>query len=117
LGVARLETDRIKNIVHLGVSTFGWAFINRGQSIPEPAPFIELTSPSGALWSWNEPQPNNRVQGQAVEFAQVVTQVRGIADTKLSLTGETAQNWMQIAQCFAGPPEAPPAKGTRFTKA
>jgi hypothetical protein len=27
--------------------------------------------------------------------------------------GETAQRWMAIAQCFAGPPNDPPAKGTR----
>jgi uncharacterized protein (TIGR03084 family) len=116
LGVLRQEADRIKNIVHLGVNTFGWSFLNRGQKLPEPAPFIELTAPSGAVWTWNERQPDNAVQGQAVEFAQVVTQVRGIADTALKLTGETARNWMQIAQCFAGPPETPPGKGARFTK-
>ncbi|NOX74506.1 MAG: TIGR03084 family protein [Alphaproteobacteria bacterium] len=115
LGVVRKDTDRIKNVVHLGVSTFGWSFINRAQKVPEPAPFIELTAPSGVVWTWNEPQSDNAVHGQAVEFAQVVTQVRAIADTSLRLTGNTAKSWMEIAQCFAGPPETPPAKGVRFT--
>jgi uncharacterized protein (TIGR03084 family) len=117
LGAVRQDADRIRNIVHLGVNTYGWAFINRGEKVPEPAPFIELTAPSGAVWTWNEVQDDNRVQGQAVEFAQVVTQVRGIGDTALNLTGETARNWMRIAQCFAGPPETPPERGARFTKA
>jgi hypothetical protein len=44
----------------------------------------------------------------------VVTQVRNIADTQLSVTGEAARRWMAIAQCFAGPPNDPPAKGARF---
>ena len=51
--------------------------------------------------------------GDAVEFCQVVAQTRNIADTKLVTKGETAQRWMQIAQCFAGAPNDPPVKGTR----
>lgn len=113
LGVQRQNFDRIKNIVHLGVNTFGWAFINRGQNVPDPAPFVELTSPSGAVWSWNTAQDNNAVRGSAVEFAQVVTQVRNVADTSLQTTGQTATTWMEIAQCFAGPPETPPVKSAR----
>ncbi len=113
LGVKRQEHDRIKNIVHLGVSTYGWAFINRGLPVPDPAPYLCLTAPSGEVWEWNEPQANNAISGLAVEFAQVVTQVRNIADTSLATIGETASAWMEIAQCFAGPPETPPAKGTR----
>lgn len=113
LGVEREERDRIRNIAHLGVSTFGWTFINRKEPVPEPAPFVELTGPSGAVWSWNEAQDDNLVRGSAVEFAQVVTQVRNIKDTGLEVRGETATRWMDIAQCFAGPAETPPAKGQR----
>lgn len=113
LGIEREEQDRIRNIAHLGVSTFGWTFANRKQPVPEPAPFVELTGPSGTVWRWNDPQEDNAVRGRAVEFAQVVTQVRGVEDTDLHCTGPTALRWMQIAQCFAGPPEDPPAKGTR----
>jgi len=25
-----------------------------------------------------------------------------------------SEKWMKYAQCFAGPPEDPPAKGTRY---
>jgi uncharacterized protein (TIGR03084 family) len=114
LGIVRQEKDRIKNIVHLGVNTFAWSFINRGQPVPELAPYVELTAPSGDVWTWNEPQSDNSIKGAAYQFAQVVTQVRSFADTALSASGQTAQDWMQIAQCFAGPPETPPEQGQRF---
>ena len=113
LGLERQETDRVRNIAHLGVSTFGWTFINRGLSVPDPAPHVRLTGPSGAVWEWNAPQADNRVDGSAVDFARVVTQTRSIGDTGLSATGAVAAEWMAMAQCFAGPVETPPAPGQR----
>jgi len=117
LGVARAESDRIRNIAHLGAATYGWSFANRGEPAPEPAPYLRLIAPSGAVWTWNTPQDDNRIDGDAVEFARVVAQTRNIGDTSLEMTGKTAHRWMQIAQCFAGPPEQPPAKGARFSAA
>jgi len=114
LGAMRPESDRIRNIVHLGVVTFGWSFQVRGQEVPPVPPQVRLEAPSGEVWSWNAPDEANRIEGQAVEFAQVVTQVRNLADTGLRVTGATAGAWMAQAQCFAGPPETPPAPGTRY---
>ncbi len=116
LGVGRLEHDRIRNIVHLGVSTYGWTFANRGERAPEPAPYVRLRAPSGAVWTWNEVQHDNAVTGDAVDFARVVTQVRNIADTALETQGAAARQWMAVAQCFAGPPQPPPAPGERYTR-
>ena len=110
----RTHSDKIKNIVTIGVRTFGWTFANRGLEAPGPAPKVVLESPSGATWTWNEENTDQCVSGLATEFCQVVTQVRNIADTQLSVTGENAKGWMSIAQCFAGPPEDPPRPGTRF---
>ncbi len=114
LGVQRQETDRIRNIVFLGVNTFGWSFINRKLDVPTPPPYIRLTAPSGEIWEWNEVRDDNCITGSAVEFAQIVTQVRNVDDTSIVATGETAKTWMRYAQCFAGPVEAPPKKGQRF---
>ncbi len=114
LGEERVDTDRIRNIAHLGVTTFGWTFANRKQPVPDPAPFVSLTAPSGATWEWNEPQEDNCVSGPATGFCQVVTQTRNVADTQIETVGPAAEYWMQNAQCFAGPVEAPPAPGTRF---
>mgnify|MGYP000456697099 FL=1 len=114
LGLERQEQDRIRNIAHLGVATYGWSFRNRGLEVPEPAPFVQLTGPSGAVWEWNAPQADNFVKGTAVEFARVTAQVRSFEDTGLQAAGAAARSWMRIAQCFAGPPETPPGKGMRF---
>ena len=116
LGTKRVDKDRIKNIAMLGVNTFGWTFACRGLEAPGNAPYVKLTAPSGEFWEWNEPSEENRVEGSATEFCQVVTQVRNLADTDLKVKGEVATRWMAVAQCFAGPPEEPPAPGTRFTQ-
>lgn len=116
LGVERVNTDRIRAIAFLGVRTFGWTFMVRGLEVPGPAPYVRLTAPSGAVWEFNDPSPVSNVKGDATQFCQVVTQVRNIADTQLTVTGDTATRWMEMAQCFAGAPEAPPAPGTRYTR-
>lgn len=114
LGVSRTAKDRIRHIATIGVKTYGWTFANRQMPVPGQAPYVCLTAPSGAaIWEWNPEQEENRIIGEAVEFCQVVTQVRNIADTALKVVGEPARQWMSIAQCFAGPPEQPPAPGTR----
>lgn len=113
LGKTRSNGDRIKNIAVIGVKTYGWTFANRKLEVPGPAPYVRLTAPSGAVWEWNDHSEDNVVAGSAVEFCQVVAQVRNIADTQLTVEGEPARRWMEIAQCFAGPPETPPAPGSR----
>ncbi|MGE0044565.1 MAG: TIGR03084 family metal-binding protein [Hyphomonadaceae bacterium] len=116
-GAQRAEADRLRNIAHLGVSTFGWTFANRRRKPPEPAPYVRLTAPSGALWEWNAPSDDHVVAGSALEFCQVVTQTRNVGDTKLIVKGPAAEEWMSLAQCFAGPPNDPPPAGTRFRRA
>jgi uncharacterized protein (TIGR03084 family) len=113
LGRARVYTDAIQAIATLGVKTYGFCFRNRGQTPPEPAPYLRLIAPSGAVWTWNEPSEMDRIEGRAQDFCHVVTQNRNVADTALSVRGAPATAWMAIAQCFAGPPEDPPAPGHR----
>ncbi len=113
MGSERRNTDRIRNIVVLGVNTFGWTFAVRGESPPGPMPYLVLTAPSGAVWRYGEPSDVERIEGSAVAFCQVVTQTRNIADTTLSVEGPVATAWMRKAQCFAGPPHPPPPPGTR----
>jgi len=113
-GVDRQDQDYIKNIAILGVNTFGWTFKNRKMDIPEVMPYLCLTAPSGEVWEWGEPNKTERIEGRATDFCQVITQTRNIADTELAVTGPVATEWMAMAQCFAGPPETPPAKGQRY---
>ncbi|MEM7412773.1 MAG: TIGR03084 family metal-binding protein [Myxococcota bacterium] len=112
-GRERSHSDRIKHICEIGVRTFGWTFMNRGEQPPGPPPYVRLTAPSGGVWEWQEPSETEIVRGSAVDFARVVTQVRNIADTPLEVVGPVANAWMAIAQCFAGGAADPPAPGTR----
>jgi uncharacterized protein (TIGR03084 family) len=113
LGVERLDSDRIGNIVRLGINTYGWTFKNRKMEAPLPMPYVRLIAPSGVIWEYGEAGEHERIEGTATEFCQVVTQTRNIADTKLAVTGLAANHWMNIAQCFAGAPNDPPAPGLR----
>jgi uncharacterized protein (TIGR03084 family) len=117
VGAPRTHSDRIQNVATIGVKTFGWTFVNRKQEVPGPAPYVRLVAPSGAIWEWNEPSDADCVRGDALDFCQVVTQGRNVADTKLDVRGQVATQWMAIAQCFAGGPVDPPAPGTRGPQA
>ena len=117
LGIERNNTDRIRNVVVIGVNTYGWTFKVNGEPAPEPMPHLRLSAPSGGIWEYGEPSAAERIEGLAEEFAQVVTQCRNIADTDLRVTGPNATRWMAIAQCFAGGAETPPAPGQRKMRA
>jgi uncharacterized protein (TIGR03084 family) len=112
-GVPRRNGERIRNICELGARTFGWSFVNRGLAALEPAPRIALASPGGETWVWNADSSGGEVAGPAEDFALVVTQRRHVDDTRLSLQGDAARRWMEIAQCFAGAPEEGPRPGER----
>ena len=113
MGMTREPTGRLRNIAEIGVRTYGWTFINRQRDVPGPAPYVRLAAPSGGVWEWNDPSTDNIVEGSALEFCQVVTQTRNVADTAIVATGAPAREWMRLAQCFAGPPEEPSAPGLR----
>ena len=116
LGVERPPpSPRLRNIAEIGVRTFGWAYRNRGLSVPAVAPSVRLETPFDETWTWEQLASSDIVHGDAVAFCQVVTQTRNVADTSLAVRGETARHWMSIVQCFAGPPEAPPAPGSRYS--
>ena len=116
LGIRRKPTERLRHIAHLGVSTFGWSYINRQMAVPDTPVRVELSGPSGDTWSWGPAEANDRVKGPAEDFCLVVVQRRHVADTQLIVTGETAEQWMSIAQAYAGPAtEGPKAGGISET--
>ena len=71
---------------------------------------VNLTSPYREKWEWNDNQSTSSIRGSAVEF----TQVRNIQDSSLVVIGHSADQWMTLAQCFAGAPITPPVKGSRY---
>ena len=108
----RTPSLRLKHIAYLGVNTFGWSFQNRGLTVPSHTPHVALQAPDGSTWSWHTPSETDFVRGTAEDFCAVVTQRRHVADTGLVARG-SATDWLQVAQCFAGPPVDGPAPGQR----
>lgn len=118
IGVERpAASPRLRNIAEIGVRTFGWTYRVHGLPVPPTVPRVRLDGPNGETWEWNAECATDSVSGSAVAFCQAVTQTRNVADTTLAVDGDVAKHWMSIAQCFAGPPETPPAKGTRHPAA
>ena len=113
LNIKRNNTDRIINIVIIGNNTFKWSYLVNNYKVPLEAPFLKLVSPSGKIWKFNNPKNSNRIEGLAEDFCKVVTQVRNIKDVNLKLEGSIANQWMSIAQCFAGKAEKPSKPGIR----
>lgn len=113
VGRTRGTSPGLRHIVHLGVTTYGWSFVNRQRPVPEPVPYVALRAPDGSTWAWGEPSITDAVQGPALDFALLVTQRRHRDDTALRWTGDSADQWTLIAQCFAGPPADGPAAGAR----
>jgi uncharacterized protein (TIGR03084 family) len=108
----RPATSRLAHIAQLGVITFRWSFQNRGLPPPAAAPAVELEGPAGAVWRWGDAAADGLVRGSALDFCLVVTQRRHVLDTGLELQGAAAQEWMSIAQCFAGPAASGPPPGS-----
>lgn len=113
VGRQRGPTDRLKHIVHIGVTAIPWSYTVRGKDVPTEPIRVEVTSPSGAVWTWGPEDASNVVHGSALDLALVVTQRRHRDDTDLVAEGPVADEWLSIAQAFAGPP-GPGRKAGQF---
>lgn len=104
LGVTRPPTDRLRSIAHIGVRARDYAYMVNGLTPPSEAFYVELRGPGGDTWSWGPPEAAQRVTGSAEDFCFLVTQRRPLSALDVTAVGEDAQQWLGIAQAFAGPP-------------
>jgi uncharacterized protein (TIGR03084 family) len=96
-------TDRIRHVAHLGVRTRDFAFAQRELAPPAEEFRVELAAPSGEAWTWGPADASQSVTGSAYDFCLLVTQRVHRDDTDLVAVGEDAEQWLRIAQAFAGP--------------
>ena len=106
LGQVREATGRLRHIAHIGVRALPFSYTANGLEIPPEPVWVELTGPDGDLWTWGPGHAANRVTGPALDFCLLVTQRRHRADTAVRAEGHVADQWLSIAQAFAGPPGA-----------
>ncbi len=112
LGVTRPATARLRHIAYLGFRTLGHSFAAHGRPLPTAPVRVELSAPSGGeTWAFGAPDAADRVTGPALDFCLLVTQRRHRADLSLVATGPVADEWLDVAQVFAGPPGGGRAPG------
>jgi uncharacterized protein (TIGR03084 family) len=102
LGLQRAPTSRLRHVAHLGVRSLPYSYAVNGLPRPDAPIRVELAAPEGGQWTWGPPEAADRVSGTALDFCLVVTQRRHRTDTGLMITGQTAGQWIAIAQAFAG---------------
>ena len=104
LGVRRPATARLRSIAHIGVRTRDFAFAVNGRRPPAEPFRVELRAPDGDTWTWGPNNATQRVTGSAEDFCMLVTQRRPQSDLDVTAAGADAEEWLGIAQAFAGPP-------------
>jgi uncharacterized protein (TIGR03084 family) len=110
LGRQRVPTSRLRHVAHIGVRARPFSYLINSLELPEAGVHVSLRGPDGTTWEWGEPS-DQRVSGDALDFCLVVTQRRHPSDTALVVEGAVAQEWIRIAQAFAGEPGGGRAPG------
>lgn len=124
LGVTRIPSDRLRHVVHIGIRTLGHGFVAHGRPAPTVPVRVELIAPRASArselaspavatedaaaepWVYGPAEAADRVTGPALDFCLLVTQRRHRADLALGAIGPVADEWLDVAQAFAGPPGA-----------
>ncbi|TYB68669.1 TIGR03084 family protein [Nonomuraea sp. PA05] len=104
LGVVREPTARLRHVATMGFRARPYSFAVRGLPVPGEPVRVELSMPDGDSWTAGPADAPSLVRGTALDFCLAVTQRIHLSDTGLEITGGPAREWMEIAQCFAGPP-------------
>src|SRR5215469_7916761 len=104
IGTPRRPTARLRHVAHIGVAALPYSYASHGLPVPEVPVRVELTAPSGEVWTWGSEGARDRITGPALDFCLLVTQRRHRADTAMVAAGPVADQWLSIAQSFAGPP-------------
>jgi len=104
LGRPPVPSARLDHIAHLGVRTRGFAFAAHGRTPPEVAVRVELTRPDGSTWTDGPEDADQSVRGPLLDFCLRVVQRRPRAALALVAVGPQADEWLDVAQAFAGEP-------------
>ncbi|WNF28743.1 TIGR03084 family metal-binding protein [Streptomyces sp. C11-1] len=104
LGVTRTPTARLRHVARIGVRARNYAYAVRGTTPPEEEFRVELRSPGGEVIAYGPEGAAQRVTGPLLDFCLLVTRRAHRADLAVTAEGREADQWLSIAQAFAGPP-------------
>jgi uncharacterized protein (TIGR03084 family) len=103
VGAKPVDTDRLRHVAYLACQARPYAYQVHGLGLPEVPIRVEVTLPSGTVWTNGPEGAENIIKGTAGDFCRVAVQRRHWKDTKLQITGTEALRFMEIAQTYAGP--------------
>ncbi|QNE75738.1 TIGR03084 family protein [Streptomyces finlayi] len=114
LGATRTPTGRLRHVARIGVRARDYAYYVRGTKPPEEEFRVELTAPGGEVIAYGPESAPQRVTGPLYDFCLLVTQRAHRDDLAVRAVGADADQWLDIAQAFAGPAgPGRPARGDR----
>ncbi len=105
LGLLRLPTPRLRHVAHIGVRTRDFAYLVRDRTPPSEPFRVELTAPDGSIWIWGDDGcrcPVGDRPGAGLLPARHAAPQPRRSGTRRG--GADADEWLDIAQAFAGPP-------------
>ena len=101
-GVEPVDTDRLRHVAHIGYRALPYAF--RSQGVTPPAPLselrLELTSPSGANWTYGDSDASQAITGSAAHWCRVATRRMDAEHSDLIATGPLAQSVLTVARAY-----------------
>ena len=106
VGVPAEVSDRLRHVADIGVRARPFSYAIRSLALPERAVRVELVAPDGDVWAWGGESSVDVVRGPALDFCLLVTQRRHRDDLDLDVSGAAAEEWVGIAQAFAGAPSS-----------
>lgn len=114
LGKDVVVCERITSVLFLSWQARKFAYTINELQVPDTPMYLQLTLPSGAVWTKGELNPDNYIKGSAKEWALVSVRRRNWMDTALEVVGSEARRYASIVQCYAGTADpAPKAKNPR----
>lgn len=110
LGMEPVVKDRITSTLFLSwQGRPNMYHVNGLKFDPDVPMYLELTLPSGTLWTKGDPASSNYIKGTARDWALVSIRRRNWMDTDLEVVGDAARTYAGIVQTYAGPADAAPA--------
>lgn len=103
-----LETSvsgRLRNVCHIAYGARAFTFAAHGVTDPGDPVAMIVDAPDGQTWRWGPAGDDaaNLITGSALDIALVFTQRRHPSRTGVKAVGRSAEQWLAIAQAFAGP--------------
>src|SRR5262245_42759348 len=101
LDVAAVDSDRLAHVAWIATRALPYAYSVAGRPAPSVPIRVELTLPSGAVWTTGPEDAANRITGPAGEYCRVFVQrLPLVKATGLRAEGEAAGDALRVARAY-----------------